>query len=575
MKKYFLFLIVLSCLVGCSVKKQEDEVEVISLPENTEETSSNKIEEVLSKLTISQKVGQLFFVCLEGDEVNQSILDFLNDTEVGNIILFKKNITSKDQLVQFNQTLSKKIVENTTVYPFISIDQEGGDVTRIQKEAVIYPSNMAVSAAQATSYPESMGESMAKELTSLGINFNFAPVVDVNSNPDNPVIKNRSYSDDPYVVAQYALGMIEGLQRGGVLSSVKHFPGHGNTQTDSHFGLPVIDKSLDELKQMELIPFQKAIDFGVDAVMMAHILFPQIEQNEIPATLSKTIIQDLLRKEMGFDGIVITDSMRMDAISKFFGEAEGSIQAINAGVDMVILGTGKISEDNLVVQKEAILAVRKAVEDGTISEDVLDEHVRRILIEKEKLGLLDQATTGEFTVYQTSQEKAEMISRKSITLMKDEISLPFDLTKKILFISTKTGMLLDEEATSLSDENTFAYLGAKVFGQDYKIIDGNPNTKQSNEILTIVDNYDLVVIASGNSTTNANQKNLIEKITEKKDVILILLNIPYDARSFPNAKTIICGYEYTPLSVKSILDSLKTGVFYGVLPVRVDGFSKD
>lgn len=204
------------------------------------------------------------------------------------------------------------------------------------------------------------GRITAREMRALGINFNLAPVLDINNNKQNPVINVRSYGDTAEVVTEYGLQMLRGLKDGGVLAAIKHFPGHGDTAVDSHLGLPSIDKSLEALEELELKPFRAAIDSGAECLTSAHILFPAIENNQVPATMSKAIITDLLKHRMGYEGLVISDCLEMDAIQKYYGTAEGAVGALKAGVHLLF-----ISHSAQLV-KDAVRRIEHAVETGEL-----------------------------------------------------------------------------------------------------------------------------------------------------------------------------------------------------------------
>src|SRR5690606_16726664 len=216
-------------------------------------------------------------------------------------------------------------------------DQEGGRVTRMPKDATNVAGAMAIAATGRPENAYAAGRITARELRSLGINFNLAPVMDINNNPLNPVINVRSYGDTAEAVSEYGIAMMRGLVDGGVLSSLKHFPGHGDTNVDSHIGLPTINKTLEELEQLELIPFRAAIAQGAPAIMSSHILFPQIEPSGMPATMSRIIITELLKETLQFKGLVVSDCLEMDAIKQFYGTAHVGVGQVNAGFGIIFL----------------------------------------------------------------------------------------------------------------------------------------------------------------------------------------------------------------------------------------------
>ena len=286
------------------------------------------------ELTIRQMIGQKTILGFHGPDLPEDFEAFIREYQVGNVILFQRNVQSADQLYTLCQKIRRVILEATGFPPFIVIDQEGGLVSRIPPDAVNVPSAMALGA---TGNPENAFEAAkitARQLRGLGPNFTMAPVLDVNSNADNPVIGVRSYGDDPRLVAVFGEAAVRGYEDSGVLCCGKHFPGHGDTSVDSHVGLPCVDKTVEELEKMELIPFRRAIEAGIPAIMSTHILFPKIEPDKVPGTMSRKIITGLLKERLGFQGLVFTDCLEMNAIQKFYGTAKGMVEAFRAGVDL-------------------------------------------------------------------------------------------------------------------------------------------------------------------------------------------------------------------------------------------------
>lgn len=254
----------------------------------------------LNEMTLKEKLGQLLFIGFAGHEYNDHLRKIIEEYKVGNIILFTRNIDNLDQLSKLNRSLHEKIYQSTGVMPLISIDQEGGIVTRIQNTATFAPGAMTISATNSDNAYK-VGQVLGEELSYLGINMNLAPTLDVNNNPNNPVIGVRSFGDDPKRVSEFGLNIIKGIQSKGVIATAKHFPGHGDVEVDSHLGLPVVDHDKERLDQVELYPFKKVIN-EVDAIMSAHIFFKAYEKESLPATLSRKVLTDLLRNKLGFNG---------------------------------------------------------------------------------------------------------------------------------------------------------------------------------------------------------------------------------------------------------------------------------
>ena len=285
--------------------------------------------EELKKMT-----GQHFVVGFPGTELDEEFIRLVKKYKIGNVILFRHNVESKEQLRALCGEIQELIQQETGHPAFIMIDQEGGVVTRLSEDFCNVPEEMALAA---TGDPENMkicAQITARQLLACGVNFNLAPVLDINNNAANPVIGVRSYGDSPRAVVGGTLAAIEGYRQENLLSCGKHFPGHGDTATDSHLGLPVINKTVEELEAFELIPFKAAIRVKIPAIMTSHILFPLIEKDKIPCTMSRTIITDLLKGKLGFEGLVMSDCMEMNAIKTYYGSVEGVLGALRAGYGM-------------------------------------------------------------------------------------------------------------------------------------------------------------------------------------------------------------------------------------------------
>ena len=332
------------------------------------------VEAIIAEMTLEEKVAGLFVVTPEGItgvdtavQAGDGTKTALEKYPVGGLVYFKKNIQSEEQI--------KKMIENSVSYNkypmFIAVDEEGGKVTRLAdalKLDNIGPMAEIGSTGDSNNAYEAM-KTVGTYLTSHGFNLNFAPVADVLTNEDNESIGDRSFSSDPSVVAGMVTSAMNGLEEVGVTACVKHFPGLGDASEDTHNGLAVIDKSLDELKQAELVPFISAIENGANMIMVGHMSLPQVVGDNTPATMSKEVISDLLRSELGFNGVVITDAMNMGAITEYYGADEAAIRAFKAGADMVLM-----PEDF----KLAYEGVIEAVKDGTISEERINNSLKRV-----------------------------------------------------------------------------------------------------------------------------------------------------------------------------------------------------
>ena len=348
------------------------------------------IAEAVAAMSTEQKVSQLLVAGIEGTQLGQDAVQAVQDYQVGGVILFGRNVESAWQLAELTNGLKDLNGDYTPL--FLCVDQEGGRVDRMPPEVERTPSAWSVGQTLDTEgVGAAYGALLAEECAAFGFNMDFAPSLDIWSNPDNTVIGDRAFGNDWEWTAFFGMSAVESMEeQGGVIPVVKHFPGHGDTSVDSHVALPVVDKSLEELWQSELVPFNMALNqedyFGAQAgpsapaVMVAHILLSQVDP-DYPASLSHRVVTGLLREEMGFDGVVCTDDLTMGAVSNTYGMGEAAVLAVEAGCDLLLVCHGA---DNLTAARDALL---EAADSGRISPERLDESVKRILSLKVEYGL--------------------------------------------------------------------------------------------------------------------------------------------------------------------------------------------
>ena len=330
-------------------------------------------------MDIGRLIGQFLIVGFEGTKPSREVLTMIRKYQVGGVILFKRNIESLPQLIRLTRELQKSSAPNSL---FIGIDQEGGRVSRLSPEFTIFPSMDHLGRLDDVALTYQVGEATARELKAVGIQLNFAPVLDIHSNPKNPVIGDRAFGDDPDLVCKHGLALIMGHEDNGVLPCGKHFPGHGDTRTDSHKTLPRVDHSLERLLDFEMKPFQHAVANRLEAIMTAHVLYSRLDP-ETPASLSANIITNILRQGMRFDGLVISDDLEMKAISDHYPVGEAAVRAIAAGSDIVLVCR------DFGRQVEAYEGLFNAWKSGKLSDDRLTLSLRRIFRLKEKyVGLI-------------------------------------------------------------------------------------------------------------------------------------------------------------------------------------------
>ncbi|MGJ4732770.1 glycoside hydrolase family 3 protein [Leptospira levettii] len=365
---------------------------------------------ITNNMSEEELVGQTIHIAIPSKTVDQIALDEIKQTKPGGIILFGKNLGKKEEIISLTENLQIVAKENGLQPFLISTDQEGGRVFRVQDGITHYPGAMAVGQTGKKEWGEIVGFVTSYELRSLGLNFLFAPVLDINNNPLNPVINTRSFGSDVNRVSEVAVAYEKGARTGGCLPVIKHFPGHGDTTVDSHLGLPIINKSLEELEKLELVPFKQSIQGGAEAVMSAHIVYPKIDPN-FPATLSKTILTDVLRKSLQFDGIIITDAMEMHAISKNYEKDRPGVLTILAGANIVLLTSW--GETAKKFKAQLMDAYKKGefrfVDKEGKERDILKEAVQKQIRKKLELGIYD-ANSILPTVYEENQKQKEFLT---------------------------------------------------------------------------------------------------------------------------------------------------------------------
>ncbi len=511
------------------------------------------VNSIIDRMTLSQKVGQMFFVGFSGTTMPTSLSSAIDNYNFGNVIYMGANCTSPSTLADMSNEIQNKMVSSNLVPAFISTDQEGGRVARLTNGGTHFISQMALCATGDYHNAYLEGVAVAEELLSYGINMDFAPVLDVNNNPENPIIGIRSYGENPVSVALYGNNVIKGFKEVGLIACPKHFPGHGNTSVDSHYGLPKITSPLDELYSIELAPFISAIKNGVDSIMTTHIIFSAIDET-YPATLSEKVLTGLLRNTLGYEGLIITDGMGMAAIASHYGSPDvTSVRAIKAGVD-ILLYTG------LSDPKTAHTAIVKAVNNNEITEERINESVRRILLTKLKYGIIDNYIVKDTDRTIMLEEHAELnlsFAKQSLTQVFGTFN-GLDKSKKTLVISPTTSYSLGSglESNSLSNYAAKYLMDNGHTNVTYKTVSTNISSSDSSSILNGVSSYDQVVVAFSNVKTSnySRTAQFVKDLCSKhSNVIVIALDTPYDILSYGNSvKNYICVYGYQKATVEAI-----------------------
>lgn len=394
-KNYFILFIILSSIILTSCTTSTTKKDTTTPKDNTDNQTPkpvSKVDKIINSMTLEEKIGQMFIVNLEELEtgtiyknyfpktINSKQIENLKKYNVGGIIYFSGNLTTKEALIEYNKNL-----QLNSKYPlFISIDEEGGKVSRLGSRGNMgvtkFPPMRSIGDTKDTKQAYNVGVTLGSELKTLGFNLDFAPIADVNTNPNNPVIGDRSFGDNQNLVASMVSEEVKGMQEQNISATLKHFPGHGDTSTDTHTNRAVVNSDINRLKQVELVPFESGIKADVDFILTAHISLPNITGDYTPATMSKEVLTNILRKDLEFKGIIITDALDMDAISKYYTSEEIALNCINAGVDILLMPKNF---------EEMYSSLLKLVNDGKISEERINESLRRILDVKIERGLID------------------------------------------------------------------------------------------------------------------------------------------------------------------------------------------
>lgn len=494
-------------------------------------------------MTLQEQIGQRLVTGFPGTELTEDFRRVVREEKIANVILFRENIADRAQLKRICAEIQQLVREATGHGAFITIDQEGGTVTRLPEDAVNVPGAMAIAATGDAENAYRAGLLTGRELRALGVNFDLAPSVDVNSNPKNPVIGARSYGDEPETVSRYATRMIRGLLDGGVLCSAKHFPGHGDTDMDSHLALPSVDKSREELEQTELAPFRAAIAAGVPAVMTTHILFPQLEPGGVPATMSRHIMTDILRGEMGFDGLIISDCMEMRAIKDHFGTVNGVIAAMGAGVDLVF-----VTHDTLL-GGEAARAVEMAVARGRLDAAEMEASANRILAYKEKW--VDGAAPEAFD-FEAARAENEAMLQATITEVHRPAQGAPALGEAPLCIgcpayrTSLVGNVDDGKA------NLFGLEMARALRGEAVMMSADPDDAEVETLVQAAKAHTGAVVGTFNAYLRPGQRKLVQALAEAGvPTAAVALRAPYDLAGLPQSVWAIAAFEYTPQSLRA------------------------
>lgn len=488
--------------------------------------------DVVSGMSLERRVGQLMSVAFHGTRITSSLEAMIRDRGVGGVILYSENFTDAASLAKLVADLDRIARDAKSLPLFFEIDQEGGPVIRISKGATILPGQMALAA---TADPErsvrTAAAITAAELRALGVNWNFAPVADVNDEPTNPIIGNRSFSSDPARVSSLVTAAVQAYATAGFFCCAKHFPGHGSTTTDSHTGLPKIDVDRARLDRVELAPFRSAIAAGVPAIMSAHIVVPVLDATpELPVTLSKAVMTDLVRNTLGFQGLVVTDDLEMGAL-RSVGEAAAGLRAFEAGADYLLF---RFDEG---AQLEGHRLITNAIRSGAVSSARLDESVRRVVDAKRRFGILEGRRDLSAPDLAANAKTALELARGATTLLRNRGVLP--LRGRILAVSpTNADISFFEGQPTLG-----SVMAAKRPDAITQSLPLRPRGDEIDRVVTMSRSADVVVVGTTNLFAYPEQVELVKALAREKPVAVVALRGPYDILSVPEIPAYLCAYD--------------------------------
>lgn len=553
----------------------------------TAHADDTRLRSLISRMTLPEKVGQLFVMRVYGHSATapdqadidanlseigvRTAAELIAKYRVGGIIYFTWAHNTRDphQIADLSNGIQKASLSQPRGLPvLVATDQEHGIVCRIGAPATLFPGAMAIGAGGSRDDARALGRISGAELRAMGVNQDYSPDADVNVNPANPVIGVRSFGADPDAVAGLVAAEVKGYQSSQVAATAKHFPGHGDTAVDSHFGFPVITHSREVWEALDAVPFRAAVKAGIDSIMTAHIMVPALDDSGDPATLSHPILTGILRGELGYDGVVITDSLGMEGVRQKYGDDRVPVLALKAGVDQLL------NPPSLDVAWNAVL---KAVQGGELTEARLDESILRVLRLKARLGLFQDAYVSQAGVSRTVGTRshlaaADRIAERTTTLLVNEEGL--------LPLSRRThGKVLVVGADPASPSGTTgpptgvlaAALGELGFTATARSTGTDPSAAAVAAAVAAAREADAVVVATYNVTAGSSQRALVEQLVATgRPVVAVAVRNPYDVAQLPSVSAYLASYSWTDVELRATARVIAGRVRpRGKLPVAV------
>ncbi len=572
-------MVVLTCLLALStgsVRAAEAPADPLASPAAAPDPT-DRVAEIMAGMSRREKVGQLFMTRVYGSRAespapaavraNERYLGVADARElferfpVGAVVYFAYtgNLQRPRQIAALSNGIQRAALDAGTVPVLIGTDQEHGVIERLGPPATRFPGSMALGATRDPGLAREAARVTGEDLRAVGIGQDLAPVADVNSNPANPVIGVRSFGSHPGLVSSLTAAQVAGFEGdAGVAATVKHFPGHGDTDIDSHLGLPTIRRSEADWWALDAPPFEAALEAGVDVVMTAHVRVPSLDPSGRPATLSRPILTELLRERMGFEGVIMTDSLTMAAVRERYGDARVPMLALRAGADILA------DPPDLALAFRSVLA---AVEQGDIGEERLDQSVERVLHLKERLGLLDDPlvdveTAGDSLGSPDDLAVARAIGEASITVLRDRESwLPIKERWTVMLTGTQPegADALARNLRSSGIATTVAWTGP------------DPGAKAMAKTKRAARTHDLTIVVTDHLGAHPRQRALVQRLLRLRTrVVVVYSGSPYDAGWFPTAEAQVATYSDVPVSMRGLARVLSgETTATGTLPVRI------
>lgn len=505
---------------------------------------------------LQQKVGQLFMVGFDALQANQHIAGLIREQKIGGVILFRRNVHTPQQISALCRELQEINAEVSDQPLLIALDQEGGMVMRIEQGVTAQPAAMAFQQAGSVEDCQQLSAINGDEMRQIGINMLLAPVLDVNNNRLNPVIGVRAFGEDAATVIDYGIAAVRGLQSAGVIATAKHFPGHGDTAIDTHYGMASVPHDKARLDAVELAPFRAAIGVGVDAIMTAHVMFPAIEADAtLPATLSAAVLTDLLRGEMGFQGVVISDCLEMAAISQGIGVAEGAVATLQAGADIVLISH---QQDR---QLAAIAAVVQAVEQGRIDSVRIDQALARVHRLKQIAAVADwraRPVQPQGLKRPAAVALAKKVQQAALRVQGEFRALDPGLPVALITVEVRSRSEIDELALARNKEPRSSMLpDLQLAGYSVTeyALSADTTEQEVAEALAFAETAPQIVLQTYNAMLVENQQRLLAALPKER-LWVVAGRLPYDLDLAEGAQGRLAAYGCRPAALAPVVAKL-------------------